>query len=34
MLAKMIDDNEKVLWTGKPDFLVYVIDNPIIYLIG
>lgn len=32
MIEQIIDDNEKILWQGKPDFLLYVVGKPFIYL--
>lgn len=31
MLEKIIDQNERVMWQGKPGRLLYTIGNPIIY---
>lgn len=34
MLEKVMDTNEKVLWKGKPDLLIYILGNPIIYFVA
>lgn len=34
MIDKIIDDNENILWRGKPDALLYIVGNPSIYLIA
>ncbi len=33
MIEQIIDDNEKILWQGKPDFLLYVVGKPFIYFL-
>ena len=32
MIEKIIDDNENILWRGKPNALLYIVGNPSIYL--
>lgn len=34
MIDKIIDDNENILWRGKPNAFLYIIGNPSIYLIA
>lgn len=34
MIDKIIDDNENILWRGKPNALLYIVGNPSIYLIA
>ena len=34
MIEKIIDDNENILWRGKPNAFLYIIGNPSIYLIA
>lgn len=34
MIEKIIDDNENILWRGKPNALLYIVGNPSIYLIA
>lgn len=32
MIEKIIDDNENILWRGKPNAFLYIVGNPSIYL--
>lgn len=34
MLNKVMDYDEKILWTGKPNFLLYVVGNPLFYVVA
>ncbi|MDU5570492.1 MAG: PH domain-containing protein [Peptoniphilus harei] len=34
MIEKIIDDNENILWRGKPNAFLYIVGNPSIYLIA
>ena len=34
MIEKIIDDNENILWRGKPNAFLYILGNPRIYLIA
>ena len=34
MIEKIIDDNENILWRGKPNAFLYILGNPSIYLIA
>ncbi|MDU5467930.1 MAG: PH domain-containing protein [Peptoniphilus harei] len=34
MIDKIIDDNENILWRGKPNAFLYIVGNPSIYLIA
>lgn len=34
MIDKIIDDNENILWRGKPNAFLYIVGNPRIYLIA
>ena len=34
MIEKIIDDNENILWRGRPNAFLYIVGNPSIYLIA
>lgn len=34
VLEKVIDPDERVLWSGRPHALLYIIGNPLIYLVA
>ena len=34
MIEKIIDDNENILWRGKPNAFLYIVGTPSIYLIA
>ena len=34
MIEKIIDDNENILWRGKPNAFLYIVGKPSIYLIA
>ena len=34
MIEKIIDDNENILWQGKPNAFLYILGKPSIYLIA
>lgn len=34
MIKKIIDDNENILWRGRPNAFLYILGNPSIYLIA
>lgn len=34
MIEKIIDDNENILWQGKPNAFLYIVGKPSIYLIA
>ncbi|WP_211224445.1 hypothetical protein [Eremococcus coleocola] len=34
MIEKIIDDNENILWRGKPNAFLYIVGDPRIYLIA
>ena len=34
MIESIVDDNERILWRGKPDIVLYIVGNPAIYLVA